>query len=170
MQRWEIQGWLSGSPPFQGSWLDQWLPAWLSDRVIEQVLKTYRWPLPRPAEYDSLGMGPRHHFILLRYFFKLCALTCMWNLKKKKPGSQSERRDWRLPVAEGVGVGETGKRSEGTDLSDKEVLGMWHGVVTVLMELSWGFPGGASDKNPPANAGGVGSTPGLGRPHVLQSS
>ena len=46
------------------------------------------------------------------------------------------------------------KRSEGTDLSDKEVLGM----VTVLMELSWGFPGGASDKNAPANAGGVGST------------
>ena len=52
-------------------------------------------------------MGPRHHFILLHYFFKLYDLTCMWNLKKKKqPDSQSERTDWRLPEAEGVGVGE----------------------------------------------------------------
>ena len=27
------------------------------------------------------------------------------------------------------------------------------------------FPGGAEDKNPPANAGDTGSTPGLGRSH-----
>ena len=32
------------------------------------------------------------------------------------------------------------------------------------------FPGGAVVKNPPANAGDVGSIPGLGRSHMLWSS
>ena len=32
------------------------------------------------------------------------------------------------------------------------------------------FPGGALDKNPPANAGDMGSNPGLGRSHMLQSN
>ena len=32
-----------------------------------------------------------------------------------------------------------------------------------------GFPGGAVVKNPPANAGDTGSSPGLGRSHMLQS-
>ena len=37
---------------------------------------------------------------------------------------------------------------------------------------SWarGFPGGAVVKNLPANAGGTGSSPGLGRSHMPQSS
>ena len=33
-----------------------------------------------------------------------------------------------------------------------------------------GFPGGAVVKNPPANAGHTGSSPGLGRSHMLQSN
>ena len=33
-----------------------------------------------------------------------------------------------------------------------------------------GFSGGAVVKNPPANAGGTGLSPGLGRSHMLQSS
>ena len=33
-----------------------------------------------------------------------------------------------------------------------------------------GFPGGAVVKNPPANAGDTGSSPGPGRSHMLQSS
>ena len=32
------------------------------------------------------------------------------------------------------------------------------------------FPGGAVDKNPPANAGGMGSIPGPGRSHMPRSS
>ena len=32
------------------------------------------------------------------------------------------------------------------------------------------FPGGAVVKNPPANAGDTGSSPGLGRSHMLQSN
>ena len=32
-----------------------------------------------------------------------------------------------------------------------------------------GFSGGIVVKNPPANAGDAGSTPGLGRSHMLQS-
>ena len=32
------------------------------------------------------------------------------------------------------------------------------------------FPGGAVDKNPPANAGDTGSIPGPGRPHMLQGN
>ena len=34
----------------------------------------------------------------------------------------------------------------------------------------WGFPGGAVVKNPPANVGNTGSSPGLGRSHMLQSN
>ena len=33
-----------------------------------------------------------------------------------------------------------------------------------------GFPGGAVVKNPPADAGDTGSSPGPGRSHMLQSS
>ena len=33
-----------------------------------------------------------------------------------------------------------------------------------------GFPGGTIVKNPPANAGDTGSSPGLGRSHVLHSN
>ena len=33
-----------------------------------------------------------------------------------------------------------------------------------------GFPGGAVVKNPPANVGDTGSSPGPGRSHKLQSS
>ena len=35
---------------------------------------------------------------------------------------------------------------------------------------TWGFPGGAVVKNPPANAGDAGSGPGPGRSHMLQSN
>ena len=37
---------------------------------------------------------------------------------------------------------------------------------------SWeeGFPGGTAVKNPPANAGDTGSSPGLGRSHMPRSS
>ena len=34
----------------------------------------------------------------------------------------------------------------------------------------WGFPGGAVVKNPPANAGDTGSSPGPGRSHMPQSN
>ena len=33
-----------------------------------------------------------------------------------------------------------------------------------------GFPGGAVIKNPPANAGDTGSSPGPGRSHMLRSN
>ena len=33
----------------------------------------------------------------------------------------------------------------------------------------WDFPGGAVVKNPPVNAGDTGSSPGLGRSHMLWS-
>ena len=36
--------------------------------------------------------------------------------------------------------------------------------------ICWGFPGGAVVENRPANAGDTGSSPGLGRSHVLRSS
>ena len=37
-------------------------------------------------------------------------------------------------------------------------------------EVSEDFPAGTVVKNPPANAGDVGSSPGLGRSHMPQSS
>ena len=36
--------------------------------------------------------------------------------------------------------------------------------------VTWGFPGGAVVENLPANAGDTGSSLGLGRSHMLQSS
>ena len=36
-------------------------------------------------------------------------------------------------------------------------------VERLLLALVLGFPGGSVIKNPPANAGGLGLTPGLGR-------
>ena len=45
---------------------------------------------------------------------------------------------------------------------------MWlQGALKVEKE---GFPGGAVVKNPPANAGDTGSSPGPGRSHMLQSN
>ena len=40
----------------------------------------------------------------------------------------------------------------------------------VLETNVWGFPGGAVVENLPANAGDMGSSPGLGRSHMLRSS
>ena len=39
-----------------------------------------------------------------------------------------------------------------------------------LINVVWDFPGGAVVKNLPANAGDTGSSPGLGRSHMLQGS
>ena len=39
-----------------------------------------------------------------------------------------------------------------------------------LRDNDRGFPGGAVVENPPANAGDMGSSPGLGRSHMLRSS
>ena len=39
-----------------------------------------------------------------------------------------------------------------------------------VKEREEGFPGGAVVKNPPANAGDTGSSPGLGRSHMPQSN
>ena len=46
----------------------------------------------------------------------------------------------------------------------KRQLNVWF----QFCEISRGFPGGAVVKNPPANAGDTGSSPGLGRSHMPQ--
>ena len=38
------------------------------------------------------------------------------------------------------------------------------------LTINWGFPGGAVVENLPANAGHTGSSPGLGRFHMLRSN
>ena len=40
----------------------------------------------------------------------------------------------------------------------------------MAQESKWGFPGGAVVKNPPANAGDTGSSPGPGRSHMPRSN
>ena len=49
----------------------------------------------------------------------------------------------------------------------------WVSSLTLLdLQINWtygGFPGGAVIKNPPANAGDTGSSPGLGRSHMPRS-
>ena len=43
-------------------------------------------------------------------------------------------------------------------------------IYFLYVNLISDFPGGAVDKNPPANAEDMGSIPGLGRSHMPQSS
>ena len=43
-------------------------------------------------------------------------------------------------------------------------------VIYIMKWLSLGFPGGAVVESLPANAGDTGSSPGLGRSHMPQSS
>ena len=42
-------------------------------------------------------------------------------------------------------------------------------ILNKILE-NWGFPGGAVVENLPANAGDTGSSPGLGRSHMLRSN
>ena len=42
--------------------------------------------------------------------------------------------------------------------------------VALARDIYWGFPGGAAVENLPANAEDMGSSPGLGRSHMPQSS
>ena len=43
-------------------------------------------------------------------------------------------------------------------------------MILPLKTFMVGFPGGAVVENLPANAGDMGSSPGLGRSHMLQSN
>ena len=43
-------------------------------------------------------------------------------------------------------------------------------ALAAIKDHVMGFPGGAVVKNPPANAGDTGSSPGLGRSHMLRSN
>ena len=49
-------------------------------------------------------------------------------------------------------------------------LNEWAAELTIFKKQLEGFPGGAVVKNPPANAGDTGSSPGLGRSLVLWSN
>ena len=47
----------------------------------------------------------------------------------------------------------------------------WHAAgKAAIKKCSWDFPGGAVVKNPPANAGDTGSSPGPGRSHMPRSN
>ena len=56
--------------------------------------------------------------------------------------------------------------------TEKEArFGPWTaGCWPLIKKIELGFPGGAVVKNPPANAGDTGSSPGPGRSHMPQSS
>ena len=51
-----------------------------------------------------------------------------------------------------------------TDILDTKAGSRWEKIFDM------GFPGGAVVKNPPANAGDTGSSPGPGRSHVPRSN
>lgn len=54
--------------------------------------------------------------------------------------------------------------------SGKAPLGLGLGCENHTPSLLRGFPGGAVEKNPRANAGDMGSVPALGRPHIPWSN
>ena len=43
-------------------------------------------------------------------------------------------------------------------------------LILSTLTMLWGFPGGPMVKNPPANAGEIGSFPGAGISHILRSN
>ena len=47
---------------------------------------------------------------------------------------------------------------------------VWHGQKEKNTNISQGFPGSAVVKDPPANAGDTGSSPGPGRSHMPRSN
>ena len=50
------------------------------------------------------------------------------------------------------------------------LLGIYPEKTIIPKESCWGFPSGTVVKNPPANARDTGSSPGMGRSHMLRSS
>ena len=72
-------------------------------------------------------------------------------------------------------------QKEGAELDENKIpicvalqfiTGLWFKYMTSVNPQTChdGFPGGAVVKNPPANAGNTGSSPGLGRSHMWQSN
>ena len=55
-------------------------------------------------------------------------------------------------------------------ISDSNVIKFWIDLHGIKISTLRGFPGGAVVENLPANAGGTGSSPGLGRSHMLRSN
>ena len=55
----------------------------------------------------------------------------------------------------------------------EETAGRQDGQLNIVIFYEWtmaDFPGGLVVKNPPANAGDIGSVPGPGRSHMLQDN
>ena len=77
----------------------------------------------------------------------------------------------RLPPCLPSALGSSAHISIFRSLGDSSLLILLHlfcGCLRVF--LFRGFPGGAVVKNPPANAGDTGASPGLGRSHMPQSN
>ena len=60
-------------------------------------------------------------------------------------------------------------RASGWEHLDKSKI---RGAISIAIKIqyAWDFPGGAEIKNPPANAGDMGSSPGPGRSHMPRSN
>ena len=65
--------------------------------------------------------------------------------------------------------GKGGKETK-TERGKKRVFGLSTAFYFLKNKNFWGFPGGTMVKNPPANAGDMGLSPGPGRSHMLQSN
>ena len=67
-----------------------------------------------------------------------------------------------------------GSRRKQRSTKGQELLAIYTYIFlfscVLFKEYNQGFPGGAVVENPPANAGDTGSSPGLGRSHMPQSS
>ena len=78
-----------------------------------------------------------------------------------------------LVVSGNLGLSQLGKgmlRPASCWISYRRQDGPHHREQANLKCQLWGFPGGTVVKNPPANAGDTGSSPGPGRSHMLQSN
>ena len=113
----------------------------------------------RPMAYHLKVLDSLHHRA------QICLLSLLLQDMKSDGG-----RHWggNLPrLKTGYWLSPTSRKKS----KQKQVLCLIHLLIHPSSKAYFlGFPGGAVVENPPANAGDMGSSPGLGRSHMSQSN
>ena len=93
----------------------------------------------------------------------------VWWFQRKRCGKQSLtqvvqwQNSWAQPSI-------SQRMEQKSDLIKQLHSSMQQSSIVTILNCLWDFPGGAVNKNPPANAGDTGLSPGPGRSHMLRSN